>query len=744
MTLKRISLVRRRDGETEPYDADRVIDSVRRALAASGSGAEHLAVEIGGIVSVFLEKTFYEEIPGVDQIEEMVGKVLIETGYDAAARAFILHRDRAARLREAALARGDVADPTLFGPRVILVEDAARERVYAFSHERLARVLAADGLLGRDEAQDVAARVEQRLRRAGVARAPESLVRALAEVEVFDRTLALDLRRRSGVVLQPEDVAESLHRRAPSVQRGLPPAVVPGTPFPRRAADELGAAALRFHALSDLLAADVAQAHLDGDLHVHGLTSPASLFAASLAPSDVFLGRVPGGGTRGVAEAAHSPRRALSALGRGVRALARATDGPVAVSLVALGFAAFALEAGAPAADVHEERRRSEAERDELDDDAFQLLSECSLEHGGAAVELDLTPDVPDRVADRPALDGAGCALEVPCGELADAATRFAAAVLRVAARGTGLPPREALPRCVVTVSERTLATPGASDVLRAAAEAALRGDPVVFVLARGGAAVGGTSGARSPDDVVDPEAAARAVAGRVTLNLPRAAARAGRGNVERFYRMLDRLVDHAMRVHRRRRELLVAVGGRGGGSMAPLLRPRRSRPTLYEPSSLTWSIGITGLNEAVALLTGFELHESHGDAPRVARGIVEYLRLRTLAAGAELDLRVTLDADEDVRVAERFVSSDRRSASAEGLSEPAERYTVGACVRADAPVDVLHRVECEEPLHRLLVTATHRLPVAQVAGGGADGVLALLRSFLRNGEGRQVEIGPW
>jgi hypothetical protein len=33
---------------------------------------------------------------------------------------------------------------------------------------------------------------------------------------------------------------------------------------------------------------------------------------------------------------------------------------------------------------------------------------------------------------------------------------------------------------------------------------------------------------------------------------------------------------------------------------------------------------------------------------------------------------------------------------------------------------------------------------VGQVAAGGPDGVLALLRSFLRNGEGRQVELAPW
>jgi ribonucleoside-triphosphate reductase len=699
--VRRVTLVRRRDGETIPFDESRVVEAVERALDAAGRSDPRLAAEIAGVVGLFLEKTFHDEVPSIEQVEDMVEKVLVETGHAEAARAFILQRERQARLRAARETRDGYAEPTLFDPRVLLVDDGVTGTSAPFAREALARVLAADGLLPRQAADEVAAAVEERLRRAGVSRAPASLVRGIAEAELLGRDAPVDLRRRGGALLPREALETAMLRRAPRTQ----PAE--SVPTPACASAELGSAAMRSHALADLLPAEVARAHLDGDLHVHGLGLPGALFCGSFSAQDVRAGRAPGGVWRSPEETAISPRRLATAIGRGARVLADCVTGAAAVA----GACAALPPSSALAADGPAE-------------DAWHLVAETSADPGRRRVELDITPD----------------------GSEPSAAS--SAAVLRACARGAGLPPREALPVLVVAVSERTLEGAPGRTVLRLAAEAALRGDRVVFPLLRDDSGVGGTSACRGPAG--QGNAPSRLCAGRVTLNLPRAARRAGRGNVDGFLRECDRLVDLATQAHRARRGLLCFVATAPGGPLAGMFRAGRGRAALYDLGAAAWSFAVTGLNEALVHVTGFELHEGGASGEDAARGaakrIMGYLAVRVKAAGLAADLGVTLDADDDPAVARRFLVLDRRrepDRTAQTFpSLPA--YTPGVGVRADAPIDLLLRIEREDPLHAVLSTATLHLPLAARDSGGPDGVVALLAKCLRVGGAVQAEFTTW
>jgi ribonucleoside-triphosphate reductase len=719
--VRRVTLVRRADGETVPFDESRIVDAVERALAAAGGRDPRLAAEIAGVVALFLEKTFWDEVPSVAEVEDMVEKVLIETGHAAAAKAFILHRERQSRLRAARAARDGFAEPTLFDPRAVVVDDTAAGTTAPYSREALARVLALDGLVPRPLADEIAAVVEEKLRRGGVSRVPLSLVRAIAEAELLARDAPIELRRRAAATIPPEALEAAMYRR------GAKSGASDAAPAPFLAAQELGAMALRSHALCDLLPADAARAHLDGDLHVHGLGQPGALFSASFTPEDVKRGSAPGAGTRGAEDAALTARRLAAATGRSARALAACASHTAGVGGAPLAFAALC----------------GNRSPQDITEDAWQLVLETSADPGARRMELDMTPDVCDALADDAAVGGSGESLSVPNGELSALATAFAFSLLRAHARGAGLPPRELLPVPVVGVSARALDGARSRTVLRQAAEIALGGDRVVFPMLRDRGIAAGTSAARGG------AAAARATrccAGRVTLNLPRAARRAGRGNVEGFLRECDRLVDLAVAAHRARRDLLALASAATGGPLAPLFRAVRGRAALYELGEATWSVGVTGLNEALVHLTGFELHEGDENSARVAKRVASYLAVRVKAAGMPADLATTLDADEDAEPARRFLASDRRQ-EPERMSEAypsLQAYTPGVAVRAEAPVDLLLRIHREEPLHAYLSTATLRLPLPQQEAGGPDGLVALLGKCLHAGSAIQVEFRTW
>ena len=104
------------------------------------------------------------------------------------------------------------------------------------------------------------------------------------------------------------------------------------------------------------------------------------------------------------------------------------------------------------------------------------------------------------------------------------------------------------------------------------------------------------------------------------------------------------------------------------------------------------------------------------------------------------------LEAVNDVSEARRLLAVDRRADPVRLADELPDRdaYSPGVSVRADAPVDLLMRLACEDPLHALAGGATLELPVSRAASGGAAGLMAVVEKCLRAGQASAVEFRTW
>ncbi|HQT44675.1 MAG TPA: ATP cone domain-containing protein [Candidatus Micrarchaeota archaeon] len=98
LTLKQI---KKRDGRIVPYDRAKVINAIFKAAEAVG-GSDRLEAEALALgVESLLEKEFDgHSIPTVEQIQDIVEKVLIEQGHASTAKAYILYRQERSNLRE--------------------------------------------------------------------------------------------------------------------------------------------------------------------------------------------------------------------------------------------------------------------------------------------------------------------------------------------------------------------------------------------------------------------------------------------------------------------------------------------------------------------------------------------------------------------------------------------------------------------------------------------------------------------
>jgi len=105
--------VRKRDGRLAPFDGERIVNAIWKAVKAVGGGERSLAERLGAQTIRQLEQRFGEDgVPTVEEIQDVVEKVLIENGLVKVAKAYILYRKQHQDLRELAvlLSQFDLVD----------------------------------------------------------------------------------------------------------------------------------------------------------------------------------------------------------------------------------------------------------------------------------------------------------------------------------------------------------------------------------------------------------------------------------------------------------------------------------------------------------------------------------------------------------------------------------------------------------------------------------------------------------
>ncbi len=96
-----IHSITKRDGRVMPYDQNKITQAILRALQAAQEGDEADALRVAADVQRTLERNFVEQNPGIEQIQDMVERQLMNHGFPNAAKAYILYRANRTRAREA-------------------------------------------------------------------------------------------------------------------------------------------------------------------------------------------------------------------------------------------------------------------------------------------------------------------------------------------------------------------------------------------------------------------------------------------------------------------------------------------------------------------------------------------------------------------------------------------------------------------------------------------------------------------
>jgi hypothetical protein len=262
--IGRIAKVRKRDGRLVDFDETKIADAIFKAACAVGREDRFLADELAGVVTLFLEKQFAGAVPGIEEIQDMVEKVLIETGHARMAKAYILYRDQRARAREQVRVEAESGP----GP---IVGNPAQARVSPWSKARIAEALVREADLDERLAAKVASSVERKVFQTGVPRITTGAIRSLVEAELFERGFGDRVGRQALVGLPRYDVDQLLRGGKETPWRPAGPG-----DLKRTVAD----AVLAQYALSEIYSAEVVEAHLDARIHILDVGSPFEWLAA--------------------------------------------------------------------------------------------------------------------------------------------------------------------------------------------------------------------------------------------------------------------------------------------------------------------------------------------------------------------------------------------------------------------------------------------------------------------------------
>lgn len=99
--------IKKRDGREVPFDESNITDAIFKAAQAVGGADRQMAMELTLEVLRELKKKYSGQIFSVEDVQDMVEKVLIERGHAKTAKAYILYRAKRTRMREA---RSDLMD----------------------------------------------------------------------------------------------------------------------------------------------------------------------------------------------------------------------------------------------------------------------------------------------------------------------------------------------------------------------------------------------------------------------------------------------------------------------------------------------------------------------------------------------------------------------------------------------------------------------------------------------------------
>ncbi len=686
--------VKKRDGKIVPFDKAKISHAIYLAAKAVGGDDKKLAEQLSNEVVLFLYTLKGNNTPEVEEIQDAVEKILIESGHARTAKAYILYRKQREILRKKKLLESkpeerETTDYALF----VRTSD---DDFVSWDRKKIINALQNETGLESLIAEKVAEETEETILNSNVHLISSSLIREIVNVKLIEHGLENSRLRHTRLGVPLYD-AERIILYANRENANIPH-------NPEATNMTIAETVKKQYMLSEVFSRDVADAHIRGDIHLHDLGFGDRPYCSgqSLEYVKKFGLNLPN--ALSIAKPAKHADTLLAHMVKFSAALQGHFAGAIGWDAVNIFFAPFL--AGMNERQIHQ---------------LAQMLvfeySQQSVARGGQAIfsDLNLYWEIPKHFRNVEAIGPGGEYTGKKYGEYAEDAQRFAWALFDTYMDGDGTGRPFFFPKPLVHITEDFFRTPGWENFLNHIADVSSRRGNTYYVFDRGETAKISEccrlSFKLEESDLADartPWKMRYTALQNVTLNLPKAAYLA-RHDDKALFEKLDELLEFAVKAHIQKKKFIEKIISlKTEGPLALLTMERDGEPYLRLHRA-TYLIGLLGLNELVQYHTGKEMHEEEA-ALRFGLKVLSYLYLRIKALSRIYGLRFVMEQTPAESAAHRLARLDLEHYPNEtskivkgNANNNSIYYTNSTYLNVGEAIDPIERVRLEGKFHDLI-----------------------------------------
>lgn len=731
-----MSRVVKRDGLTVAFDKEKIANAIFAAARAVGGEDRRLSGDIADLVVDLLEKRYGGDTPpGIEDIQDMVEKALIETGHAKTAKAYILYRQRRSQARERMRVRKDGVNGGADSTDIhLLVDPGSQAEYFHWDRARIATALVKEAGLERLEAASVARSVEKRVLASGLARISTGLIRELVDNELFERGHQKSLEKQTVIGLPKYDIEQlimSKSKENSNISANNPEAINLA----------IAETVLKQYALQEIFSPEVADAHREGVVHLHDLGYPTRVYCSS--HSIEYLKKY--GLQLENLDTSSAPARHARTLTGHLNTFLASMQ---AYYAGALGVAYINIMYAPLVEGMSDAEMRQEAQH------LIFSSSQNAFSRGGQTLFLDFNihTGIPGYLKKISAIGPGGKYLDRTYGDFTRTATRFTKAMLDVWAAGDQYGHIFAFPKCDFHVNKETFEDPEQLAIYHYACEIAAKNGTPYFIFDRDEVTLSACCRLRTVIEdthmIQHPESMRFCGFQNVTINLPQCAYKAGRGKYDRVFAEIEKALEVCVKAHQEKKRFARTL--MSGPSM-PLWQIGKvaadGRPYV-DLDQATYIVGVIGLSECLDYLIGKELHD---DDEALAKGmkIVSHLFFCIKELGKKHGMKLTIEESPAESAARRLAKIDMKRYPQAidfmrgDLDGDEVYYTNSVHLRPDAPDGIVERIRKQAMFHSLIESGAIIHAFVGESRPSAGAIASLVRKTFEKTKAAQLTISP-
>ncbi len=594
----------------------------------------------------------------------------------------------------------------------LMVTTTSKSEVNAWDRSKIVESLIREINLTPEVATEIAEEVERKLLNLNLKTVTTSLIRELVDIELISRGLQT-LQREHTILGLPAFDVEQIIFNANKENSNT-------THNPESINLTLAESVLKQYALTKVFSADVAEAHLSGDIHLHDLGFITRPYCGGHSIEYIKKYGLHLPNITSTSKPAKHPEVLIGHMVKMASTLQSHYAGAIGWEAVNMFFAPFL-------------RGLSYDRIKQLAQMIIFEFNQLAGARGSQVVftDFNLYYGIPKHFRETPAVGPGGKYMKEIDGEIvyvdepddecltyADfevESNLFLKALFEVYMEGDATGKTFVFPKPLLHINDQFFLTPGWEEMLDLACKVAAHQGITYFVFDRGDSVTVSQCcrlklklGEQDLQEAKSPEKMRFTALQNVTINLPRVAYKA-EGDDSKLFEELDRLVDLVVKAHLQKKKFIETLLSLGqDGPLAFFTTSKDGEPYL-RMERITYLMGVLGLNELVQYHLGKQLHESE-EAYKFGLKVISHLNLRAREYSEKYGIKLVIEESPAESACYRLAKldlkqyPDKASKVVKGFLSTGEvYYTNSIHLAADAPVDYIERTIKQSKFHQLI-----------------------------------------